>query len=72
MLLSETDMISEETMQHPPIVEYVAPQAHERGRQKATVARHIGMAKTNSVNLWQVESISIRSPQAISPQRAKC
>ena len=29
-------MISEETMQHPPIVDYVAPQAHERGRQKAT------------------------------------
>ena len=28
------DIISEETMQHPPIVEYVAPQAHERGRQK--------------------------------------
>ena len=32
MFLSETDMISEETMQHPLIVEYVAPQAHERGR----------------------------------------
>ncbi len=28
------DIISEETMQHPQIVEYVAPQAHERGRQK--------------------------------------
>ena len=27
-------MISEETMQIPPIVEYVAPQAHERGRQQ--------------------------------------
>ncbi len=25
------DIISEETMQHPPIVEYVAPQAHEKG-----------------------------------------
>ena len=28
------DIISEETMQHPPIVEYVAPQAHERGIQQ--------------------------------------
>ena len=28
------DIISEETMQHPPIVEYVAPQARERGRQQ--------------------------------------
>ena len=28
------DIISEETMQHPPIVEYVAPQAHEKGFQK--------------------------------------
>ena len=28
------DIISEETMQHPPIVDYVAPQAHERGRQQ--------------------------------------
>ena len=30
------DIISEETMQHPPIVDYVAPQARERGRQQAT------------------------------------
>ncbi len=30
------DIISEETMQHPPIVEYVAPQARERGRQEST------------------------------------
>ena len=30
------DIISEETMQHPPIVEYVAPQARERGRQETT------------------------------------
>ena len=30
------DIISEETMQHPPIVEYVAPQARERGRKENT------------------------------------
>ncbi|MDE0484841.1 MAG: hypothetical protein OXI67_19860 [Candidatus Poribacteria bacterium] len=30
------DIISEETMQHPPIVEYVAPQARERGRKETT------------------------------------
>ncbi len=30
------DMISEETMQHPPIVEYVAPQAREIGRQQGS------------------------------------
>ena len=30
------DIIAEETMQHPPIVDYVAPQARERGRQQAT------------------------------------
>ncbi len=28
------DIISEETMQHPPIAEYVAPQAHEKGYQE--------------------------------------
>ena len=28
------DIISEETMQHPSIVEYVAPQAHEKGFQE--------------------------------------
>ncbi len=30
------DIISEETMQHPPIVEYVAPQAREIGRKETT------------------------------------
>ena len=45
------DIIAEETMKIPPIVDYVAPQARERGKQKATVVQHIGMVKTNSVNL---------------------
>ncbi len=31
---SKKQTISEETMQHPPIVEYVAPQAHEKGFQE--------------------------------------
>ncbi len=35
MFLSETDMISEKTMQHPPIVDYGALQAHEIGRLQA-------------------------------------
>lgn len=30
------DMISEETMQHPHIVDYVAPQAYERGKKENT------------------------------------
>ena len=34
--------------------------------------QRIGMGKTHWVSLWQVVSISIRSPQAISPQHENC
>ncbi len=66
------DMISEETMKILPIVAYVAPQAHERGRQKATVVLHIGMVKTDSVNLWQADCIFIHLLQVILQQRGRC
>lgn len=41
------DIISEETMQHPPIVEYVAPQARERGRQQ-------GVQETTRENILEI------------------
>ena len=42
-------------MQHPPIVEYVAPQAHERGRQKGIQQ---GAQETTRENI--LEALALR------------
>ncbi len=48
------DIISEETMQHPPIVEYVAPQARERGRQQ-------GAQETTRENILEILAFRLQS-----------
>lgn len=48
------DIISEETMQHPPIVEYVAPQARERGRQQ-------GAQETTRENILEILTFRLQT-----------
>lgn len=53
-------MILEETMQHPLIVEYVAPQAHEIGRQKGIQqGRQQGIKENTRENILEALTLTL-------------